>query len=640
MRTYKFCMAAAFATMSLGISGQDKPADHLLISEFVINSEAESATAGSAEYVEIFNPTENAISLDNYLVTDLMQYYNLPQIVNENITEPFSGADGIYRFPPGYTIPSGGVVVVTWRAQSFLNDHFGGDLNAFTAQPGNPQLFETATNTVEPVADNGPLTHPGVPDMISYDPTTNLVDKVNFSRTNGNEFIGLIYWDGVSDLVKDVDFVSWGTPSGGNYIVDKGGWSVDGPDADTAASTYEADNGVADYRIDLTLRVEPNALVRRTIIEVGEGTSALGNGITGDDESMEWCWDTFGIAEEVANAAGRVHLSPGIAHLPKASDNPPPFIGGVTRDVMDPQPGNTFKIICNAGGVTPPTVQLFIDDNGAGFKPPINMTYESFSNTYEATVGPYPEGTYVKYYIEATQGGKTARHPVEVPPIFAVHYDLHGVYISAGGPTTDDVVINEIMFDPMGGDNSTRAEWTELHNKRSTPFDVSGYMWTENVTQFTVKETRIPSGAIIPPNGYLILTHNLPLYTTQYAGQPPYDEDLVFEVREMIVGNTMTYNNVNFTNPAAGDSPGITSPNGYRWKNRPSVGTPFNNVTYSTTSPWPQEGQFVVNSGHTFELKAPSLDNTNGANWAVSLVPHGTPLGPNQTSAVGDWTMY
>jgi hypothetical protein len=101
----------------------------------------------------------------------------------------------------------------------------------------------------------------------------------------------LFYWDGTSDLVRDVDMLLVGTPTSGNLLADKSGYAQDGPDAGAASTAYATDAR--------TLAAQPSApgdgeSTKRIAPEAGE-THSGGNGLTGDDETSEdiaTSWDS------------------------------------------------------------------------------------------------------------------------------------------------------------------------------------------------------------------------------------------------------------------------------------------------------------------------------------------------------------
>ena len=82
--------------------------DHVVISEIVLQP-------SNAEYIKLYNPTDNAIDLSNYYLTDgtdpsnQKYYHNLPTGTN---FWSGSGSDFIVRFPPGYSIEAQSEIII------------------------------------------------------------------------------------------------------------------------------------------------------------------------------------------------------------------------------------------------------------------------------------------------------------------------------------------------------------------------------------------------------------------------------------------------------------------------------------------------------------------------------------------------
>jgi len=71
-----------------------------------------------------------------------------------------------------------------------------------------------------------------------------------------------------------------------------------------------------------------------------------------------------------------------------------------------------------------------------------------------------------------------------------------------------DVVINEIMREPIGGDDED--EYVELLNRSAAPVDVGLWSLRDGI-QYT-----IPLGTVIPANGHLVVAKNAPRMLTNY----------------------------------------------------------------------------------------------------------------------------
>ncbi len=266
-------------------------ADHLVISEVAYDAISESG-GGTGEYIEIHNPTNTAVLLNegavpglangrgSYFISDSSSdasadahtgYFN---VVNGKVSFGSTTTDGVFQFPIGAIIPAHGTLVVCSDSDKFLGDYFDGSLEAFQNLPGRPQLFETTQDGLED----------GVPDMLTPSSYQGVGDPVYpMILTNSGEPAILFYWDGESDLVKDVDIVVWKRAS---YVVDKTGISIDGPDGDGNPSTYEPDAAQAVSLAGSAPASNTYSLQRMNVVEQNEA-DAGGNGITGQDETSE-----------------------------------------------------------------------------------------------------------------------------------------------------------------------------------------------------------------------------------------------------------------------------------------------------------------------------------------------------------------
>jgi len=251
--------------------------DHLLISELV--------PGFGPAYIELFNPTAQAIDLSGYYLSDaddynspkVKEYYNVPTGAN---FESSSAYDAIVRFPAGATLAPGAFAVVAIEGTGFqtaygmapdfcMRDATGGAQQMLTPDTSNPANWVAA-----PVGTQVYL-------------------------FTGGEPVVLFFWDGQSDLVQDVDSLYLGNvvSSASGDPHDKTGTQVDGPDADTTPSTFLADTSAAQQgtltgggpwqRVDYT--------------EAGEARTG-GNGITGNDEMSEPVSLTFTIGTATPGA--------------------------------------------------------------------------------------------------------------------------------------------------------------------------------------------------------------------------------------------------------------------------------------------------------------------------------------------------
>lgn len=217
--------------------------DHLLFSE--INSI-------SAEFIEIWNPTNRQIDLSNYYLTDSGNYWSYP-----TSTTVVPQSDFIVRFPAGASLSSGGVVTIALAAA------------AFESSFGQP-----ATYAIDITTGPQAMRNRNVP---SSPPTF----------TDAGEIVVLFYWNGESDLVQDVDIVLAGTSADtsppNNFIPKQ---PVDGPDPDSAATAYKAEAGLLGGGMS-SVAASLTSYKRRRFEVGGETQNGDGNGITGDDETSE-----------------------------------------------------------------------------------------------------------------------------------------------------------------------------------------------------------------------------------------------------------------------------------------------------------------------------------------------------------------
>lgn len=211
----------------------------LLLSELVL-----APTGG--EFIELVNPTTSPVDLSRYYLTDVPTYFPIPAG-----TQTLDSSDFVARFPAGATIPAGGVIVVALATTA-----------EFTTAYGVAPDYSLASATLTVVDSSGTPT-----------------------LTNGGELVALLYWDGQTDLVVDVDLMLAGAPTVANALVTKSGVSVDGPDAGATVSTYAADA----MSLPSQAGAPPSGMsTKRILLEAGHETQAgTGNGVLGHDETTE-----------------------------------------------------------------------------------------------------------------------------------------------------------------------------------------------------------------------------------------------------------------------------------------------------------------------------------------------------------------
>jgi hypothetical protein len=212
------------------------PVGHLLISEFVV-----TPTAG--EFVEIYNPTNAAISLSNVYLADFKEYY---QIANATVAPVLT--DFLLRFPANATLAAQSFAVVALESATAFQNTFQvlPDFDLDPSDQGAPSMLGTFGS--------------------------------GSGLTNSGEVLVLFYWDGVSELVTDLDYVPYGATTS---LVNKTGITI-------GSSSYLADtpngnqklassppNGRSGHRCDTAEQSETKS----------GGNGAMGHDATSEDHS-------------------------------------------------------------------------------------------------------------------------------------------------------------------------------------------------------------------------------------------------------------------------------------------------------------------------------------------------------------------
>ena len=222
------------------VDGDVAAVGHLLLTEVVMQP------AGS-ELVEITNPTAVTISLASYYLSDSGEYWKLPSGV-----PVINASDYIVGFPTSASLAAGASLTVST-----------GTAAAFMTAYGVAPTYSIADGTLSKTDVPGTPTH-----------------------TDAGEIFVLFYWDGAAGLVKDVDLMIVGAPTGTNGLVTKSGMTL-------GASTYAIDANTLQSQ---TATPGSGVSTKRKLAELGHETQAgAGNGLDGDDETSEdtrMTWDS------------------------------------------------------------------------------------------------------------------------------------------------------------------------------------------------------------------------------------------------------------------------------------------------------------------------------------------------------------
>lgn len=147
-----------------------------------------------------------------------------------------------------------------------------------------------------------------------------------------------------------------------------------------------------------------------------------------------------------------------------------------------------------------------------------------------------------------------------------------------------DIVINEIMYNPITGDDND--EYIELYNRGSTAVNVSGW-----VVVVGNSSDNIPNNTpAIPANGYLVLANDATHLRTKYA--PGLD---TITVVDSVIPGTL-----------ANRGERVALMNGTLI---------VDEVTFGDGGRW---GQWADGGGSSLELIDPTSDNSLAANWSDS----------------------
>jgi hypothetical protein len=398
----------------------------LLISEVCV-------MGSESEFVEIFNPTDEAVDLTDYYLTDAIYltgnqgYWRMP----EGVLTPETVGGGAYfdfhaRFPAGAMLAAGEAVTITIQGSEGFNAAWG--------LPPDYELFEDDAS-----AD-------GITDMLEIFPGSNWGGppyEMPPALSNTAEIVVLYNWDGVSELVTDVDMFFWGSSTSAR--VDKTGYTI-------GSSTYAPDTPIASQDEFSVTHAVGESYQRLDNDETGEPTTG-GNGIWGHDETGEPLNTTW------VAATG----TPGV------HENPTLVITDVVREPTTPQPDEAVKITATiVAEETVTSVDLHYRVDGGLFTA-VAMV-DNLDNTWSATIPGFPDDTLVEYYVDAVddQAG-AAVWPVGAPGILASYT------VQIVGEGLARLLLTEVCI--IG----SPAEFIEIYNPNDFEVPLDNYYLTDAV---------------------------------------------------------------------------------------------------------------------------------------------------------------
>ena len=218
-------------------------ADHLVFDRITIEPT-------NAELISIYNPTNETIDLSDFYITDATKtstgdyYYN---ITHGDSYWSNSFSDFIARFPDNYSIAGNETLILGLHDNQIFSDYYG--------YAPDLTLFEDMRNAIE------------------GETTISLGSAFVNQNILGDdaEMLMIFKWDGISDIVQDVDYFIWGNTF---EAIDKTGIGAYLNDTPTANQTPYYSHGQDSTYVRI-IHSEDN--------EVHTG----GNGITGHDETSE-----------------------------------------------------------------------------------------------------------------------------------------------------------------------------------------------------------------------------------------------------------------------------------------------------------------------------------------------------------------
>jgi hypothetical protein len=248
-------------------------ADHLVLTEVVARERNQGGVQLGSPFLELANPTGVELPLDEVYLTTAQDIVNGKfywAAVGGGDSGGGTGGNFHCRFPAGMSVAAGDTVVIAINGSTQFQMAYGflPDLELFEdglVPDQVPEMREIFWGSIGAGLGSNGVNVPALGSAV--------------------ESVALYGWDGVSDLVDDLDYVFYGADT--RVRVDKTGVSFDGPDADQAPSAYAADTAVnLQHAAASSSPTFGRALARRTFAEDGE-VVAGGNGLTGHDETSE-----------------------------------------------------------------------------------------------------------------------------------------------------------------------------------------------------------------------------------------------------------------------------------------------------------------------------------------------------------------
>ncbi len=431
---FRWLILSLLAVGVIATSAIAAPADHLIISEVVVQ-----ADATGSPFIEIENPTGSPIPMDNVYLTNgatapATYYYNIA-LLDPASANPGGGTAGGFhaRFPAGFVLPAAGSIAIALNGSA-----------EYLAAYGNNPDFELFEDGVEP---------DGVPEMLeAFQGSINagLGGAGNAPALSATAASLILYsWDGTTDLVQDLDYVMWGTDN--NVRIDKTGVTI-------GAGTYLADTAVGTQEAAAATGPAVGSALRRVSTDEGTETLTGGNGIGGHDETSENLATTF------PTAAGN---EPPAAN-PAYPTAPIATAGGI--DPVAPYDGQAVTLSVTLVDQDEVEETVFHYTVDGGDDQPLGGT-PTGPGEWAATVPPQVEGAVIAWWCVATNTEGVAVVYPAGSPNFAASWTVDPD--PGGGSEIAKLLFSEIS---TIGDEQ---EFIEIYNPGDAAVDLSDYYLTD-----------------------------------------------------------------------------------------------------------------------------------------------------------------
>ncbi len=427
---------------------QADPADHLVLAEFLVKTRAPLSSFGSP-FIEVMNPTAGDVDMSHVYLTDATYstssvYYNIT-LGDVEAGNPGGGNGGDFhaRFPDGFVLPAGASVVISLNGSAEYFEAYGvqPDFELYedaAAPDAIPELVEAFPGSI----GAGPLGGSNVPAL-----------------SDVAESLVLYTWDGSSDDVQDLDYVTWGSNTA--VRVDKTGVTI-------GTHTYLDDTAVAGQ--DPVAAAGPTFMHAFQRVSSDEGSETLsgGNGVGGHDETSENLSVTWAdVTPSDPTQSSGVTLpaaAPIVTALAKGTAVEGAAIG-LSASVVSP------------GSVT--GMDFYFSIAGGDFSSVAGASDDGA--TWTASLPAQNQGTEVAVYCVATNdGGASTVYPSGAPVFPGLEFTVQSPNAGAQKLLITEVCVGPNIY-PFTSMAQIAPEFVEIHNPNDFEMDLTYYHLTDAI---------------------------------------------------------------------------------------------------------------------------------------------------------------